>query len=177
MLLPFDHSVMSDSLWPHGLQHSRLPCPSEFAQTHVHWIGDAIQPSHPLLSPSLALGLSQHQGSFPMSRLFALGGQSIEASASASVLPNDIQGWFPSGLIGLISLQSKGLSRVFSNTIVWKDLFFGAQPSLWSNEVKARLKQVWEGWGYKWRKLAEKVFIIIFFFKQKREMHDSTCEI
>ena len=70
-------------------------------------------------------------GSFPVSQLFTSGGQSI--GTSASVLPVNIQGWFPSGLIHLISLQSKGLSRVFSNTTIWKYQFFGAQPSLWSN--------------------------------------------
>ena len=88
----------------------------EFAQTHVQWVGDAIQPSHPLLPPSPpALSLSQNQ-SFPMSWLFVSGGQSIGASASASVLPMNIQDWFPLGLTGLISLQCKGLSKVFSNT-------------------------------------------------------------
>ena len=89
----------------------------EFAQTHVHWVSDAIQPSHPLLPPSpLALNLSQHQ-SFPVSWFFASGGQSIGASASASVLPMNIQGWFPLRLTGLISLLSKGLSRVFSSRL------------------------------------------------------------
>jgi len=72
-------------------------------------------------------------GSFPVSQLFTSGGQSIGASASASGLPMDIQGWFPLGLTGLISLQSKGLSRVFSSTTVQKHQFFGAQPSLWSS--------------------------------------------
>ena len=72
-------------------------------------------------------------GSFPISLFFASGGQSIEASASASVLPMNIQDWFPLGLIGLISMQSRGLSRVFYNTSVQKHQFFGAQPSLWSN--------------------------------------------
>ena len=72
-------------------------------------------------------------GSFPVSQLFTSGGQSIGASASASVLPMNIQGWFPLGLAGLISLQSKGLSRIFSSTIVPKRQFFGLQPSLWSN--------------------------------------------
>ena len=99
----------------------------EFAQTRIHWISDAIQPSHPLLPPSpLALNLSQHQ-SFPMSWLFSSGGQSIGASASASVLPMNIQGWFPLRLTGLISLLSKGLSRVFPSTTVQKHQFFGAQ--------------------------------------------------
>ena len=102
----------------------------ELTQTHVHWISDAIQPSDPLLSPSPAFNLSQHQ-SFLMSWLFASGGQSIGASASASVLPMNIQDWFP--LTDYISLQSKGLSRVFSSTTVQKHQFFSTQPSLWSN--------------------------------------------
>ena len=106
----------------------------EFAETHVHWIGNAIQPSYPLLSPSSpALKSFPASRSFPMSQLFASGGQSIGASASALVLPVSIQGWFPLGWTGLISLLSKGLSRIFSNTTVWKHQFFGAQPSLWSN--------------------------------------------
>ena len=103
--------------------HHQLP---ELAQTHVHWVSDAIQPSCSLLPPS------PHQGLFRC-QFFASGGQSIGASASASVLPMSIQGWFPLGLTGLISLKSKGLSRVFSNTTVQKHQFFGAQPSLWSN--------------------------------------------
>ena len=128
----FSRSVLSTSLQPHGLQHTRLPCPwpsPEFAHTHVHWIGDAIQPSHPLSSSCLLSFPAS--GSFLRSQLFASGGQSI--GASASVLSRNIQGWVPLELPGLISLQSKGLSRVFSNTTVWEYQFFGAQPSLWSN--------------------------------------------
>ena len=89
----------------------------ESTQNHVHWVGDAIQLSHPLLSPSLlALNLSQHQGFFfPMSQLFASGGQSIGAAASKSVLPMNTQNRSLLGWTGWISLQSKGLSRVFSN--------------------------------------------------------------
>ena len=106
----------------------------ELTQIHVHRVGDAIQPSHPLLSPSLpAFNLSQQQGFFPMSWFFVPGGQSIGVSASASVLPVNIQDWFPLGLTGWISLQSKGHSRVFPNTTVQKHQFFGAQLSLWSN--------------------------------------------
>ena len=101
----------------------------ELAQTHVHWVSDAIQPS--LSSPSPAFYLSQHQaGSFPMSQLFVSGGQSIGASASASVLPVNIQGWFPLELTGLISLQSKWL---FSSTTVQKQQFFSTRPSSWPN--------------------------------------------
>ena len=106
----------------------------EFAQTHVHWVNDAIQPSHPLLPPSpLALNLSQHQGLFPMSWVFTSLGQSVGASTSASVHPMNVQGWFPLGFTGLISLLSKGLSRVFSSPTIQKHEFFGAQHSLQSN--------------------------------------------
>ena len=109
--------------------HHQLP---ELAQTHVHWVGDAIQPSHPLSSPSPpAFNLSQHQGLI-MSQLFTSGGLSIGASAPPSVLLMNIQYWFPLGWTHLISLQSKGLSRVFSNT-TQKRQFFSVQPSLWSN--------------------------------------------
>ena len=95
-----------------------LHCLPEFAPIHVHWVSDAIQPSY-LLLPSLpVLNLFQHQGFFPVSRLFTSGGQSI--GASASVLAVNIQDSFPLGFTGLVSLQSKGLSRVFSSTIVWK---------------------------------------------------------
>ena len=107
---------------------------SKFAQTHVHWVGDAIQPSHPLLPPfSSCLQSFPASGSFPRSRLFASGGQSFGASAAASVLPMNIQGWFPLGLTHLISLLSKGVSKVFSSTTIKKHWFFNAQPSLWSN--------------------------------------------
>ena len=112
-----------------------LPVPYqllELAQTHVHWKGDAIQPPHP---PSAVPFSSCPQsfptsGSFPMSQLFTSGGQSIGVSASASVLPMNIQYWFPLGWTGWISLQSKGFSRVFSNTTIQKHQFFGAQFSL-----------------------------------------------
>ena len=97
----------------------------EPTQTHVHRVGDAIQLSHPLSSPSPTFNLAQHQSLF-----FASGGQSIGVSASASVLPMNIQDWFPLGLTDWNSLQSKGLSRVFSNTKVQKHQFFGTQLSL-----------------------------------------------
>ena len=92
--------------------HHQLP---EFTQTQLHWVGDAIQPSHPLLSPSSCLQYFPASGSFQMSQLFASGGQSIGVSASTSVLPVNIQDWFPLGWTGWISLQSTGLSKVFSN--------------------------------------------------------------
>ena len=126
-------SVTTNSLQPHGLQHARLPVHHqlpELAQTHVHQVSDAIQPSHPLLSPSpLALNLSQYQV-FSISQFITSNVQRIGVSASASVLTMNIQDWFLLGLTGLISLQSKGLSGVFSNTIVQKHQFFGAQLSL-----------------------------------------------
>ena len=100
----------------------------ELAQTHVHQVDNAIQPSYPLLSPSPALNLSQHQGL--SNKFFSSGGQNIGALASASVLPMNIQDWFPLGLTGWISLLSKGLSRVFANTTLKKHQFFGAQLSL-----------------------------------------------
>ena len=131
------HSVVSDSLWPHGLQQARLPSPSpdnpDLTQTHVYRVGDIIQPSHLLLCPSPpAFNLSQNQ-SFPKSQLFTSGSQSIRVSASASVLPVNTQDSFPLGWSGLISLQSKGVSRVFPNTTVQKYQFFSTQPSLWPN--------------------------------------------
>ena len=102
----------------------------ELTQTHVHRIGDAIQPSHPLLSPSPAFNLSQKKGLFQWVSSSASGGQSIGVSTLASVLPMNNKDWSPLGWTGWISLQSKGLSRVFSNTPVQKHLFFGAQLSL-----------------------------------------------
>ena len=105
--------------------HHQLP---DLAHTYVLWVGDAIQLSHLLLSPSPpASHLSQHQS------LFQSGGRSIGVSPSASALPMNIQDWFPLGLTGLISLQSNSLSRVFSNTTVQKHQFFSVQLSLWSN--------------------------------------------
>ena len=107
---------------------------SEFTQTHIHRVSDAIHPSHLLSSPSPPVPKSlPASGSFPMSELFTWGGQSIGVSASASVLPMDTQDWSPLGWTGWISLQSKELSRVFSNTTVQKHQFFDAQLSSQSN--------------------------------------------
>ena len=133
-LLPFSHSVMSDSLRLHGLQHTRLPCPSLSPRACLNscplsqWCHPTTLPS---LIPFFCLQSFPASGSFLMSQLLTSGDQSI--GASASVLPMNIQGWFPLGLTGLISLQSKGLSRVFFNTTVQKHQFFSAQPPLWSN--------------------------------------------
>ena len=127
------HSVMSDSLWPHGLQHTRLLYPSPTPGT----LSNSCPLSwscHSTISSSVVLFSSFLQsfpasGPFPMSQLFASGGQSTGASVSASVLPMNIQDWLPLGLTGLISLQSKGLSRVFSNTALQKHKFFSTQLS------------------------------------------------
>ena len=102
----------------------------ELAKIHVHQVGDAIQPSSSVISSLPVLQSFPALGCFPMSHFFTYGGLSIGASASASVLPMNIQDWFPLGLTGLISLQSKGLSRVFSNTTVQKHQFFSTQLSL-----------------------------------------------
>ena len=135
-LLLFSHSVMSNSLWFHGLQHARLPCPSLFPRVCSNSYPGSRW-CHPTISSSVApFSCPQSflaSGSFPMSQLFESGGHSIGASASASVLPMNIQDWFLFGLTSLTSLLSKGLSRVFSSTTVWKYQFFSTQPSLWSN--------------------------------------------
>ena len=111
--------------------HHQLP---ESTQTHVHWVGDAIQPSHPLSSPSPpALNLSQHQGLFQWVSSSHQVAKVLGVSASTSVLPMNIRDWFPIGWTGWISLQSKGLSRVFPNTTVQKHQFFCTQLSLQSN--------------------------------------------
>ena len=136
-LLLFSHSVMFDSLWAHGLQHTRLPCPLPSPRAcsnsclSSRWCHPTILSSVIPFSSWLQSFLAS--GSFLMSQLFASGGQSIGASASASVLLMNIQDWFPLGLTGWISLQTKGLSRVFSNTTVQMHQFFGAQSSLCSN--------------------------------------------
>ena len=127
---------MSDSLWPHGLQHNRFPCPLPSPRVCSNSC-PLNQWYHPIMLSSVVpfscLQSFPASGSFPMSQLFVSGVQSIGDSASALVLLMSIQGWFPLGLTGLISLQSKGPLRVFSNTTVQKHQFFGTQPSLWSN--------------------------------------------
>ena len=129
----FSRSVMSDSLWPRELQHARPPCPSPTPRVHSN-----SRPSshrcHPAISSSVVPFSSCPQSlpaseSFPMSQLISWGGQSIGVSASTSVLPKYTQDWSPLEWTGWISLQSKGLSSVFSNTTVQKHQFFGAQLS------------------------------------------------
>ena len=130
----FSHSVMSDSLQPHGLQHPRLPCPSPTPKAYSN-LCPSSQWCHPTISSSVIPSSSCLQsfpasGSFPVSQFFTLGGQSIGVSASTSVPPMNTQDWSPLGWTGWISLQSKGLSRVFSNTTVQKHQFFSTQLSL-----------------------------------------------
>ena len=127
---------MSNSLQPHGPQHARLPCPSPTprawsnscpsTQWHYPTISSSVVPFSHLQSFPAPL-------SFPLSHFLPLSGQSIGVSAAASILPMNIQDWFPPGWTGLISSQSKGLSRVFSNTVVQKHQFFSAQLYIWSN--------------------------------------------
>ena len=135
----FSHSVVFDSLWPHGLQHTRPPCPSPTPGVYPNSC-PLSRWCHPTISPSVVPFSSCPQSlpaseSLPVSQFFASGGQSI--GASASVLPMNIQDWFPLGWTGWISLQSKGLSRIFSNTTVQKrhwDLG-GAKISLWDSKA------------------------------------------
>ena len=131
----FSRSVMSDSLWPYGQQHASLPCPSLSPRFNPNSC-PLSRWCHPTISSSVVPFSSCLQsfpasGSFPMSQFFESGGQSVGASASASVLPVNIQDWFPVGWTGWISFQSRRLSRVFSNTATWKH----GVPVL-SNEVR-----------------------------------------
>ena len=130
-------SVVSNCLQPHGLQHARLPCPSQTPRACSY-----LCPSswwwHPTILSSVipfssCLQSFPASGSFQMSQFVASVGPSIGVSALASVFPMNIHGWFCLGLTGLVSLQTKGLLRVFSNSTVQKDQLFGAQPFLWSN--------------------------------------------
>ena len=136
--LDYSSSVQSlscvDSLWPHGVQHSRLPCPSSIPGTCSNscplsrWCSPTISSSIVPFSSYLQSFLAS--GSFLRSQFLTSSGQNIGLSILASGLPMNVQDWFPLGLTGLISLQSKGLSRVFSNTTVQKHQFFGTQLSL-----------------------------------------------
>ena len=129
----FSHSAVSDSLWPHGPQHTRPPCPSPAPGVYSN-SSPLSRWCHPTISSSVVPFSSRLQsfpasGSFQMSQLLASGGQSTGVSASASVLPMIIPDWSPLGWTGWISLQSKGLSRVFANTTVQKHPFFSTQLS------------------------------------------------
>ena len=149
----FSHSVMSDSLWPHELQHARPPCPSPTPGAYSNSCPSS-QWCHPAISSSVVPFSSCPQsllasGSFPMSQLFAWGGKSIGVSASASFLPMNTQDWSPLGWTGWISLQSKGLSRIFSNTTVQKHQFFSAQlsshPYMTTGKTIALTRQIFVG--------------------------------
>ena len=137
LFIQFSHSVVSDSLQPQELQHTRPPCPSPTPRVHSdshpssRWCHPAILSS--VIPFSSCLQSFPASGSFLMSPFFTSGGQSFGVSALSSVLLMNIQDWSPLGWTGWISVLSKGLSRVFSNTTVWKHLLFIAQPSLWSN--------------------------------------------
>ena len=118
----------------------------EFAQTHVNWVGDALQPSHLLLSLFSCLQSFPASGYFPVSWLFASGGQSIGVSASSSVLSINIQGWFPLGLTGLISLLSKGFSKVFSSPMIfsWFENISSLMPSLFRCPSLSSMHDYWK---------------------------------
>ena len=140
---------MSDSLLPHWLQYARLPCPSPTLRAYSNSCPSS-QWCHPTISSSVVPFSSCHQSlpaseSFQMSQLFASGSQSIGVSASASVLPMNIQDWFSLGWTGWISLQAKGVSRAFSNTTIQKHQFFSAQPSWWSN---SHIHTCWESHSF-----------------------------
>ena len=151
----FSCSVVSDSLRPRGLQHTRLPWSSPTPRAYSNW-SPSSRWLHPTISSSVIF--SSHlqsfpaSGSFPRNKFFVSGGQSIGVSASASVLPMNIQDWFPLGLNDWISLQSKGLSRVFSNTTVQKDQFSRQGYESWTiKKPEHQWIDVFELWY--WRKL------------------------
>ena len=132
------HSAMSDSLIHHGLQHARILCHHQSRSLLKLMCIETVMPSNQLIHHHPLHFLPQSfpaSESFPMNQFFASGGQRIGVSASASVLPMNIHDWFSLRLTRLVSLQSKGLSRVFSNTTVQKHQFFGAQLSLWSTSI------------------------------------------
>ena len=159
----FSLSVMSDSLWPHGLQHTRLSYPLLSPRICLNSC-PLNRRCHPTISSSVTPFSSCPQsfpasGPFPVSQLFASGDESI--GASASVLPVNIQGWFPLGLTGLISLLYKGLSRVFSSTAVWKHQLFSTQPCLWYNShIHSWL---WKYHSFAYMDLANTVSILFIF--------------
>ena len=172
----FSRSVVSDSLRPHESQHARPPCSSPTPGVHPNscpW----SQWCHPAISSSLVPFSSCPQSlpaseSFPMSQLFAWCGQSIGVSALASVLPMNIQGQFPLGLIGLISLLFKQLWRVFSSTTVQKHRFFSAQVSLWSNS-----QLYWEYISYTSMKEEYRVHIYNWIlFSHEKKVNCAICD-
>ena len=142
----FSHSVVCKSLWPHGLQHTRLWCPSPTLRA-------CSNSCHPTISSSVVPFSSCLQSfpasrSFPINQFFASGGQSTEVSASESVLPMNIQDWSPLGWTSWISLQSKGLSRVFFNSTVQKHQFFGPQLSLYPYMTVTSVQDYWKNHSF-----------------------------
>ena len=179
----FSHSVVSDSLWPHELQHARPPCPSP--TPGVHWDScPSSQWCHPAISSSVIPFSSCPQplpasGSFPMSQLFAWGGQSTGISALASVLPKNTQDWSPLGWTGWISLQSKGLSRVFSNELYYlKNQCFGQNHEALL-EKKGRRNVLQSQWMIShWKKKKKKhedphypENIIILYYQSRKQIN------
>ena len=165
---------MSDSLQPHESQHARPPCPSPTPRACSNSCPSS-QWCHPIISSSVVpfsscLQSLPESGSFPRSQFFTSGDQSIRASAL--VLPMNTQDWLPLGLTGLISLQFKGLSSIFSNTTVQKHKVFGAQPSLWSNSHITSTNNTCRinEWINKWGKLD---FLLAFFniFKKQKDAY------
>ena len=170
----FSSSVMFDSLQHHGLQHTKPPCPLPTPGVYSkscplsQWCHSTISSS--VIPFSSRLQSSTASGSFLMSQFFTSGGQSIGVSASASVLPMNIQDWFPLGWTGRISLQSKGLSRVFYSTTVQKHQFFGAQFFLDSSFGKTKVLTRWTSVGKVMSLLFNMLsrLVIIFLPRSKR---------
>ena len=155
---------MFDSLQTHDLQHARLLCPPLSPRVCPHSC-PLSQWCYLIISSSVThfffcLQSFPASGSFPMSQLFSLDGQSIGASVSASVLPMNIQGWFPLGLTGLISFLSKGLSSIFSSTTIWKHQFFGSQPSYGSTLTS--VCDCWENHSFDYMELCWQSDVSIF---------------
>ena len=163
LLSSFSHSVVSDTLWPHGLQHAPLPCPLSSPRICSNscplsqWCHLIILCS---VIPFSCVQSFPKPQSFLMSWLFVSGGQNI--GASASVLPMNIQDWSPLGLTRLISLKFKGLSRVFSNTTVQKQQFFGARPSLWPNSHT--IHDFWKNHSFNYMDLCWQSNVSAFYY-------------
>ena len=161
----FSCSVVSDLLWPHGLQHARPPCPSPTPRVYSNscplsqWCLPTI--SHSVVPFSSCLQSFPASGSFQMNQFFASGGQSIGVSTSTSVLPVNIQDWFPLGWTDWISLQSKGLSRVFSNTTVQKHQFFGTQL-FFNHPTLTSIHNYWKNHSLDYMDLVGKVISLVF---------------
>ena len=163
---------MFDSLPPHGLQHAWLPCPSLYPRVYLSSCSMS-QWCHPTISSSVIPFSSPLQsfpplGSFPRSQFFASGGQSIRASAS--VLPKNIQDWFPLGWAGLISLQPKGLSRVSSSTTIWKHQFFDVQ--ILYGPTLTFVHNYWENHSFDYPDLGPTSLLILIFWAQWKELMD-----